>query len=89
MEWETAIKKCAVVKKAEKTATIHYLRAQTRALNTRAQEDIRAANRAWTACKRFSTRSLRLSRTIRKEFGVSPLDYNYHGEQPSILNSES
>ena len=88
MEWQTALKQCAAAKKAERTAVIRWSRAQMRAVETLDPEDIRAADRAWTACKRFSTRSLRLSRTIRKEFVVSPLDYNYHGEQHRTMNGE-
>ena len=88
MEWKTALKLCEAAQKAERTATIHWSRAQMRAVETLNAEDIRAADRAWTACKRFATRRLRLSRRIRKEFGVSPLDYHYNGEQPA-MNGES
>lgn len=89
MEWKTAMKLCAAAKKAERTAVIRWNRAQMRAVKTLDPEDIHAADRAWTAYKRFSMRCSRLSRRIREEFGISPLDYNYHGEQPSVLNSES
>ena len=89
MEWKTAMKEYAAAMKAEKTATIHWSRAQMRALDTMTSEDIRAADRAWTASKRFSSRRVRVVWKIYREFHVYPRDYEYYEKQLRTMNSES